>query len=170
MTSEELGSIRAHLAAVSPYPWRGDSDDGARMRRAVVDANGDLVVFGSDHDGDPYYGIHEAPGQEYAPNEALIIQAPVYVAALLDEMARLTAEVARLEAMAPRWAYTHRGRMWRLYCCGVRLLDSGLSAFPGELVLDTTTGDEYPDLATACAAVCARLGLHDIKPPENTNV
>jgi hypothetical protein len=66
------------------------------MRRAVLDANGDLVVFGSDHDGDPYYGIHEAPGQEYAPNEALIIQAPVYVAALLDEVARLTAEVERL--------------------------------------------------------------------------
>jgi hypothetical protein len=86
--------------------------------------------------------------------------------ALLAEVARLTAEVERLSAMVPRWAYTHRGRMWRLYCCGVRLLDSGLSAFPGELVLDTTTGDEYPDLPTACRSVCARLGLHDIKPPE----
>jgi hypothetical protein len=105
-------------------------------------------------------------GQNYEPNAALIVNAPTDIAALLAEVARLTAEVERLSAMVPRWAYTHRGRMWRLYCCGVRLLDSGLSAFPGELVLDTTTGDEYPDLPTACRSVCARLGLHDIKPPE----
>lgn len=88
-----------------------------------------------------------------------------HLRAALAEVARLTAEVERLSAMVPRWAYTHRGRMWRLVCAGAKLADSGLSAFPGDPVLDTTTGDEYPDLPTACRAVCARLGLPDILPP-----
>jgi hypothetical protein len=139
------------------------------MRRAVLDANGDLVVFGSDHDGDPYYGIHEAPGQEYAPNEALIIQAPVYVAALLNEVARLTAEVERLSAMEPRWVNVGGSLgVWRLAVNGQFVSPVQLEPRVGGEWYEWPACVRHPDLHTACRTACARLGLSYIaQPTEN---
>ena len=153
MDRDELAEIEARANAATPGPWTTHV-----VYRVITPRAGDDGYLVAD------CGASESPDC-CEGNAPFIAHARTDVPALVAEVRRLAAEVERLSAMVPRWAYTHRGRMWRLYCCGVRLLDSGLSAFPGELVLDTTTGDEYPDLATACAAVCARLGLHDIKPP-----
>lgn len=93
-----------------------------------------------------------------------------HLRAALAEVARLTAEVERLSAMVPRWVNVGTDRVaWRLRVAGQ---DVGLT----QLELDTSgrwyewpACVRYPDLPTACAAVCRRLGLTDIKPPtENT--
>lgn len=88
------------------------------------------------------------------------------------DMRALLAEVERLSAMVPRWVprqMTEEATVWTLRCGSALVAGSGVSTLAGvHTVMETHTALVHRDLPTACAVVCARLGLHGIKPPENT--
>lgn len=155
MESEELAEIEARANAATPGPWE------THVTYCVI-----TLRYGDDGYLVADCGASESPDC-CEGNAPFIAHARTDVPALVAEVRRLTAEVERLEAMVPRWVNVGTDRaVWRLRVAGQDVVIVQLESKPNGRWYEWPTSVVHPNLPTACAAVCRRLGLPEIKPPE----
>lgn len=178
MTSEELAAIRARVEAATPGPWVSYTNaphEAAEARPpsgCSVDsraAENVLLWAGRHRDREGgFYDDSVVDDVVMRADATFIAHARQDVPRLCDEVARLTSEVERLSARVPRWVNVGTDRaVWRLRVAGQDVGSTQIELDTSGRWYEWPACVRYPDLPTACAAVCRRLGLPDILPPEN---